>query len=69
MVNAAINSGYFRIYENLKDIIPTIHKLLNEEIEINNEILLERENLSYKFDGKAGERAAIAILDLLKKPQ
>lgn len=69
MVNAAINSGYFRICENLKDIIPTIHKLLNEEIEINNEILLERENLSYKFDGKAGERAAIAILDLLKKPQ
>jgi hypothetical protein len=69
IVNASINSGYFRICENLKDIIPTIHELLNEKIEINNEILLERENLIYKFDGKAGERATIAILDLLKKSQ
>jgi hypothetical protein len=69
MVNAAINSGYFRICENLKDVIPTIHELLNKKVEINNEILSERENLSYKFDGKAGERATSAILDLLKKSQ
>ncbi len=66
IVNAAINSGYFRICGNLKDIIPTIHELLNKKIEINNEILSERENISYKFDGRAGERAVQSILDLLK---
>lgn len=67
IVKTAIKSGYFTMCTNFKDIIPTIQNLLNKEIKINEEMKAERENLSYKFDGKAAERATTAILDLLKK--
>lgn len=66
LVNAAIRSGYFVVCHDFRDILPSLHQLLEKKVEINEEILKERENLSYKFDGKSGERAAQAIISLLK---
>ena len=67
IVKAAMKSGYFVTCENLENIVPIIHDLLKKEIKINEEIKIEREKLSYKFDGKAAERATTAIFQLLKK--
>jgi hypothetical protein len=66
LVKVAIKSGYFVACQNFDGIIPSLHELLNKKIELNEEIVKERENHSYKFDGKGGERAADAIMNLLK---
>ena len=64
LVNEAISNGYFVDCKKLKDLKKSIFSLWDRKIEINNELINARKNMSYKFDGKSGERVANAIISL-----
>jgi len=67
IVKSAINAGYFRKCENVHEIKLNIVDMISKKIEINEEVLSERENICFKFDGKSSERATKAILAILGK--
>lgn len=67
IVKSAKKAGYFLTSKDFNKIKPMIKELINKKIEINNEIIKERENLCFKFDGKSSNRAKKAIFNLLDK--
>lgn len=62
LVKEGIQSGHIKKCSNFKDLTPLIHKFAKEEIVLTDEFRRERETIFFKFDGKAGERVAEAIL-------
>ena len=67
IVKSAKKAGYFLTSKDFKKIKSMIKELISKKIEINNEIIKERENLCFKFDGKSANRAKKAIFNLLDK--
>ncbi len=67
LVDEAIDSEYFMICNNFEKIVPTILKLNQKEVKFNQKIINAREKMSFKFDGKSGDRAASAIIKLIEK--
>jgi len=65
LVNEGISSGIVSNCESFSDIIPSIHKLLENKIEITKNLIKERNQL-FQSDGKASERVANAILKIVK---
>jgi|TARA_B110000438_G_C15783698_1_gene637431 UDP-N-acetylglucosamine:LPS N-acetylglucosamine transferase len=66
LVNEGISSGFIIECKKFEEIQKCILDLLSTEIVFNEELLKAREKLAYKFDGNAGERAATAIIELIK---
>ena len=69
LVNEAISNEFFVVCDKFEDIKKSIFSLCEKNIEINNEVIKAREDMSYKFDGKAGKRAADAIISLCNNQQ
>lgn len=67
LVDEAIRSGYFMHCKNFKELVPMINQLHEQEIKFSDEFIKARERMAYKFDGKSGERAWNAILQLCNK--
>jgi len=67
LVNEAISSEFFIVCKKFDEIKKSIFLLYKKNIKINNELIKAREDVSYKFDGKAGERAADMIISLCSK--
>ena len=65
IVKSAKKAGYFLVSKDFKKIKSMIEELINKKVEINKEIIKERENLCFRFDGKSSERAKNAIFNLL----
>lgn len=69
LVNEAISSGFFLSCKKFDKIKKSVLSLYEKDVVVNNELITSRENMSYKFDGKAGERAADAIISLCKNKE
>lgn len=67
IVKAAIKAGYFKKCQNFHEINKIVDEMMAKKVAINNEILHERENICFKFDGKSSERASKAIFDILER--
>ncbi len=66
LVNEAISSKFFVICNRFEEIKKMIDLLYSENVVISQELIKAREDMSYKFDGKSGERVANAIISLCK---
>ena len=66
IVVSAIDAGYYRKCEKINEIGSNIENLMSKKIKITEEIIQERENICYKFDGKSSERATNAILKIVQ---
>lgn len=67
LVEEAITSGHFIKCNRFEDILPSIYRLYQKEVRFNDEFLRAQERMTFRFDGKAGERATNAILQVCKK--
>jgi len=67
LVEEARMSGYFVVCTRFEDLVKHVHELNNKEVKFSPELIKAREKIAYKFDGKAGERATDAILEIIKK--
>jgi len=65
LVKEGLSSGIVLKCESFSNIIPSIHKLLENKIEITKNLIKERNQL-FQSDGKASERVANAILKIVK---
>lgn len=66
LVDEALKSGFFLSCASFENIGASIVELNNKEIKFDSELIKAREKLAFKFDGKAGERASDAIIQILK---
>jgi hypothetical protein len=66
LVDEAIRSGYFIHCKKFEELLPKINELYKKEVNLSEEIIQARDKMSYKFDGKSGERAINAIINLVK---
>ena len=64
LVKEAISSKVFIECKKFDEIKKSVFLLYEKNIEIDNELIKAREDMSYKFDGKSGKRAADAIISL-----
>jgi len=62
LVDEAITSGHFIKCNRFEDILPSIYRLYQKEVRFNDEFLRAQERMTFRFDGKAGNRAADVIL-------
>jgi len=66
LVEEALDSGHIQYCPTHKDLIPTINSFLKLILSPSEKFIKKRNELFYKFDGKAAERGATAILSLIK---
>lgn len=66
LVDEAIRSKYFMHCKEFNQLVSMINQLYKKEVEFSDELIQARERMSYKFDGKAGERALMAIYNICK---
>ena len=66
LVDTAIKSGFIKKCHVFNELSATIRELAQVKIQFNEKHLQEIEKIFYKFDGNSGERAADAILKLMK---
>ena len=64
LVDEAISSRFFVVCKKFEEIKKSITSIYTKDIIISQELIKMREEMSYKFDGKSGERAANAIISL-----
>ena len=66
LVDEAIKAGLIRQCNNFMDLIPLIHDFHEQEINLTNEFIEQRNKYFYKFDGKSGDRAADSIIQFFE---
>ena len=66
LVDEAIAAGYVKQCNSLIDLIPLIHDFHEQEINLTNEFIEQRDKYFYKFDGKSGKRAADSIIQFFE---
>ena len=66
LVDEAIKAELIRQCNNFMDLIPLIHDFHEQEINLTNEFIEQRNKYFYKFDGKSGDRAADSIIQFFE---
>ena len=66
LVDEAIAAGFIKQSYSFADLIPLIHDFHEQEINLTNEFIEQRNKYFYKFDGKSGDRAADSIIQFFE---
>jgi len=66
LVDEAIAVGLVKQSYSFADLIPLIHDFHEQEINLTNEFIEQRNKYFYKFDGKSGDRAADSIIQFFE---